>query len=144
MRGTFAALGTAPVLEHLKRLGVTAVELMPIHAFIDDHTLVQRGLSNYWGYNTIGFFAPEARYTSEGMRGEFKTVVTQLHSAGIEVILDVVYNHTAEGGRLGPTLSFRGIDNTSYYRLVEDDPREYMDYTGTGNSSTAVTPRSLR
>jgi len=107
LRGTYAALGTPSVLQHLQRLGVTAVELMPIHAFIDDHALVKRGLANYWGYNTIGFFAPEARYSSEGTLAEFKTMVKTLHSAGIEVILDVVYNHTAEGGRLGPTLSFR-------------------------------------
>jgi isoamylase len=144
LRGTYAALGTAPVIEHLQRLGVTAVELMPIHAFIDDHRLVQHGLSNYWGYNTIGFFAPEARYSSEGTLAEFKTMVKQLHSAGIEVILDVVYNHTAEGGRLGPTLSFRGIDNTAYYRLVEDGPREYMDYTGTGNTLNMRHPRVLQ
>jgi len=144
LRGTYAALGTAPVLEHLRRLGVTAVELMPIHAFIDDHALVKRGLTNYWGYNTIGFFAPEARYSSEGTLAEFKTMVKTLHSAGIEVILDVVYNHTAEGGRLGPTLSFRGIDNTAYYRLVEDDPRQYMDYTGTGNTLNMRHPRVLQ
>jgi isoamylase len=144
LRGTYAALGTAPVIEHLQRLGATAVELMPIHAFIDDHRLAQQGLSNYWGYNTIGFFAPEARYSSEGTLAEFKTMVKQLHSAGIEVILDVVYNHTAEGGRLGPTLSFRGIDNTAYYRLVEDGPREYMDYTGTGNTLNMRHPRVLQ
>jgi isoamylase len=144
MRGKYAALATPPVLEHLQRLGVTAVELMPIHAFIDDHALVRRGLANYWGYNTIGFFAPEARYSSEGTLAEFKTMVKTLHSAGIEVILDVVYNHTAEGGRLGPTLSFRGIDNLAYYRLVEDDPRQYMDYTGTGNTLNMRHPRALQ
>ena len=144
MRGKYAALATPPVLEHLQRLGVTAVELMPIHAFIDDHALVRRGLANYWGYNTIGFFAPEARYSSEGTLAEFKTMVRTLHSAGIEVILDVVYNHTAEGGRLGPTLSFRGIDNTAYYRLMADDPRQYMDYTGTGNTLNMRHPRVLQ
>ena len=144
LRGKYSALATPPVLEHLKRLGVTAIELMPIHAFIDDHALVKRGLANYWGYNTIGFFAPEARYSSEGSLAEFKTMVKTLHSAGIEVILDVVYNHTAEGGRLGPTLSFRGIDNLAYYRLVEDDPRQYMDYTGTGNTLNMRHPRVLQ
>jgi len=144
LRGTYAALGTPAVLEHLQRLGVTAVELMPIHAFIDDHRLVQSGLANYWGYNTIGFFAPEGRYSSDGSLAEFKTVVKTLHSVGIEVILDVVYNHTAEGGRLGPTLSFRGIDNTAYYRLVEEDPRQYMDYTGTGNTLNMRHPRVLQ
>jgi len=144
MRGKYAALATPPILEHLQRLGVTAVELMPIHAFIDDHALARRGLANYWGYNTIGFFAPEARYSSEGTLAEFKTMVRTLHSAGIEVILDVVYNHTAEGGRLGPTLSFRGIDNTAYYRLMADDPRQYMDYTGTGNTLNMRHPRVLQ
>ena len=144
LRGKYAALATPPVLTHLRHLGVTAVELMPIHAFIDDHHLVQRGLSNYWGYNTIGFFAPEARYSSNGGLAEFKTMVKTLHSAGIEVILDVVYNHTAEGGRLGPTLSFRGIDNPAYYRLVPDDPREYMDFTGTGNTLNMMHPRVLQ
>ena len=144
LRGKFAALATPAVLEHLRGLGVTAVELMPIHAFVDDHRLVQRGLSNYWGYNTIGFFAPDARYLANGTLAEFKTVVKTLHSAGIEVILDVVYNHTAEGGRLGPTLSFRGIDNAAYYRLKADDPREYMDYTGTGNTLNMMHPRVLQ
>jgi isoamylase len=143
-RGKYAALATPAVIEHLKRLGVTAVELMPIHAFIDDHRLVRSGLVNYWGYNTIGFFAPEARYSSEGTLAELKTMVKTLHSAGIEVILDVVYNHTAEGGRLGPTLSFRGIDNAAYYRLGEDDPRQYMDYTGTGNTLNMRHPRVLQ
>ncbi len=144
LRGKYAALATPAVLDHLQRLGVTAVELMPIHAFIDDHALVRRGLTNYWGYNTIGFFAPECRYSTDGTLAEFKTVVKALHSAGIEVILDVVYNHTAEGGRLGPTLSFRGIDNLAYYRLVEDDPRQYMDYTGTGNTLNMRHPRVLQ
>src|SRR5438874_4271478 len=144
LRGKYAALATPAVIEHLQRLGVTAVELMPIHAFVDDHHLAQKGLSNYWGYNTIGFFAPDSRYSVNGTLAEFKTVVKTLHSAGIEVILDVVYNHTAEGGRLGPTLSFRGIDNLAYYRLVEDDLRQYMDYTGTGNSLNMRHPRTLQ
>jgi len=144
LRGKYAALATPPILQHLQRLGVTAVELMPIHAFIDDHALVRRGLVNYWGYNTIGFFAPEPRYLCDGTLAEFKTMVKTLHSAGIEVILDVVYNHTAEGGRLGPTLSFRGIDNQAYYRLVEGDPRQYMDYTGTGNTLNMRHPRVLQ
>src|SRR6266404_5025843 len=144
LRGKYAALATPPVLEHLRRLGVTAVELMPIHAFVDDHHLVQKGLSNYWGYNTIGFFAPDARYSANSTLAEFKTMVKSLHSAGIEVILDVVYNHTAEGGRLGPTLSFRGIDNAAYYRLVPDNPREYMDFTGTGNTLNMMHPRVLQ
>ena len=144
LRGKYAALATPAVLEHLRRLGVTAVELMPIHAFVDDHHLVQKGLSNYWGYNTIGFFAPDARYSANSTLAEFKTMVKTLHSAGIEVILDVVYNHTAEGGRLGPTLSFRGIDNAAYYRLAPDNPREYMDFTGTGNTLNMMHPRVLQ
>jgi glycogen operon protein len=122
-----------PVIEHLQRLGVTTVELMPIHAFLDDRHLVERGMRNYWGYNSIGFLAPDSRYSASGQISEFKTMVKTLHKAGIEVILDVVYNHTAEGSHLGPTLSFRGIDNASYYRL-SDDPRYYMDYTGCGNT----------
>ena len=144
LRGKYAALATPAVLHHLQRLGVTAVELMPIHAFIDDHHLVEKGLANYWGYNTIGFFAADARYSANGTLAEFKTMVKTLHSAGIEVILDVVYNHTAEGGRLGPTLSFRGIDNTAYYRVMPDDPRQYMDYTGTGNTLNMMHPRVLQ
>jgi glycogen operon protein len=118
-------------------LGVTAIELMPVHQFANDSTLMDKGLSNYWGYNTIGFFAPDAKYSSSRPRRqvqEFKAMVRALHEAGIEVILDVVYNHTAEGNHLGPTLSMRGIDNAAYYRLVDDDKRYYMDYTGTGNS----------
>lgn len=133
-RGTYAGLAMAPAIEHLKRLGVTTVELMPVHAFLDDRHLVERGMRNYWGYNSIGFMAPDSRYSASGHISEFKTMVKTLHSAGIEVILDVVYNHTAEGNQLGPTLSFRGIDNASYYRLVGDDPRYYMDYTGCGNT----------
>jgi glycogen operon protein len=133
-RGTYAGLAMEPAIEHLKRLGVTTVELMPIHTFIDDRHLVERGMRNYWGYNSIGFMAPDARYSASGDISEFKTMVKTLHKAGIEVILDVVYNHTAEGNQLGPTLSFRGIDNASYYRLMADNPRYYMDYSGCGNT----------
>lgn len=144
LRGTYAGLGTAPVIEHLQKLDITAVELMPVHYFIDDRQLVERGLRNYWGYNTIGFFAPASRYSATGSVNEFKTMVKTLHSAGIEVILDVVYNHTAEGNQLGPTHSFRGIDNTVYYRTVPDNPRYYMDYTGTGNTLNMRHPRVLQ
>ena len=133
-------LATAPVIEHLKRLGVTAIELLPIHTFVDDKRLVQLGLHNYWGYNSIGFFAPDMRYAATGTLGEFKMMVKTLHSAGIEVILDVVYNHTGEGNQLGPTLSFRGIDNHTYYRLKADEPRFYVDYTGTGNTLNTAHP----
>ena len=142
-RGTYAGLTTAPVIDHLLRLGVTAVELMPVHAFVDDRHLLERGMKNYWGYNTIGFFAPDMRYSATGRVSEFKTMVKTLHSAGIEVILDVVYNHTAEGNQLGPTLSFRGVDNASYYRLVPNDPRYYMDFTGCGNTLNMQHPRVL-
>ncbi|MBK7235989.1 MAG: glycogen debranching protein GlgX [Sterolibacteriaceae bacterium] len=144
LRGTYAALATAPVIDHLKRLGITAVELMPVHAFIDDRHLLEKGLRNYWGYNSIGFFAPDPRYLAVGSISEFKTMVKSLHSAGIEVILDVVYNHTAEGNQLGPTLSLRGIDNVAYYRLVADDRRYYMDYTGCGNTLNLRHPRVLQ
>jgi len=144
MRGTYAGIATAPVIDYLRRLGVTTVELMPVHTFVDDRPLVDRGLRNYWGYNTIGFFAPDARYSASGKVNEFKTMVKALHSAGIEVILDVVYNHTAEGNHLGPTLAFRGIDNTSYYRLKPEDRRYYMDYTGTGNTLDMRHPRVLQ
>lgn len=148
LRGTYAGLASPPVWTHLHELGVTAVELMPVHAFIDDKMLVDRGLRNYWGYNTIGFFAPEALYSSRGDRGgqvtDFKMMVKALHSVGLEVILDVVYNHTAEGNHLGPTLCFRGIDNISYYRLVADQPRYYQDYTGTGNSLRTSHPQVLK
>lgn len=133
-RGTYAGLTMEPAIEHLKQLGITTVELMPVHAFLDDRHLIERGLRNYWGYNSISFMAPDSRYSASGHVSEFKTMVKTLHSAGIEVILDVVYNHTAEGNHLGPTLSFRGIDNMSYYRLVDNDPRYYMDYTGCGNT----------
>ena len=144
LRGTYAGLATAPLIEHFMRLGITTVELMPVHAFVDDRTLIEKGLRNYWGYNTIGFFAPDVRYSSIGRISEFKTMVKTLHSAGIEVILDVVYNHTAEGNQMGPTLSFRGIDNASYYRLLPDDPRYYMDFTGTGNTLNLQHPRVLQ
>jgi glycogen operon protein len=144
LRGTYAGIATAPVIDYLQKLGVTAVELLPIHAFIDDRFLVSRGLRNYWGYNSIGYFAPERRYLASGHINEFKTMVKTLHSAGIEVILDVVYNHTAEGNHLGPTLCFRGIDNAAYYRLVPDKPRFYMDYTGCGNTLNMTHPRVLQ
>jgi isoamylase len=144
LRGTYAGLATAPVIEHLKRLGVTSVELMPVHAFANDRHLIERGLTNYWGYNSIGFFAPESYYRAFGSISEFKTMVKTFHSAGIEVILDVVYNHTAEGNHLGPTLSFRGIDNASYYRLVADEPRYYMDFTGCGNTLNLQHPHVLQ
>ena len=144
LRGTYAGLATAPVIDHFLKLGITAIELMPVHYFIDDRQLIARGLRNYWGYNSIGFFAPVSRYCSNGSISEFKTMVKTMHSAGIEVILDVVYNHTAEGNQLGPTLSFRGIDNTVYYRAVADNPRYYMDYTGTGNTLNMRHPRVLQ
>jgi len=144
LRGTYAALATAPVIEHLTRLGVTSIELMPVHGFIDDRQLVDRGLRNYWGYNSIGFFALEPRYLSINSVREFKTMVKTLHSAGLEVILDVVYNHTAEGNHLGPTLSLKGIDNSTYYRLMPENPRYYKDYTGTGNTLNMRHPRVLQ
>jgi len=155
LRGTYAGLAHPAVIEHLRRLGITAIELMPVHQFIQDSTLLEKGLRNYWGYNTLGFFAPHASYaanagvsTSGAVPGqqvqEFKSMVKALHRAGIEVILDVVYNHTAEGNHLGPTLSMKGIDNPAYYRLVEDDLRYYMDYTGTGNSLNVRHPHSLQ
>jgi isoamylase len=144
LRGTYAGLATAPVIDYLTRLGVTAVELMPVHAFVDDRHLLERGLRNYWGYNSIGFFAPEPRYLATNNVNEFKTMVKALHSAGIEVILDVVYNHTAEGNQFGPTLSFRGIDNPVYYRLTPDNQRYYMDYTGTGNTLNMRHPQVLQ
>ena len=148
MRGTYAALAHPAVVEHLSSLGVTAVELMPVHQFVNDPALRDRGLSNYWGYNTIGFFAPHNGYAFNAGRGqqvqEFKSMVKALHDANIEVILDVVYNHTAEGNHLGPTLSFRGIDNAEYYRLVDDDPSHYFDTTGTGNSLLMRSPTVLQ
>jgi isoamylase len=144
LRGTYAGLATAPVIDYLKHLGVTTVELLPVHAFVDDRSLVERGLRNYWGYNTIGYFAPDTRYSASGKVNEFKTMVKTLHSAGIEVILDVVYNHTAEGSELGPTLAFRGIDNAAYYRLRPDDHRYYLDFTGCGNTLAMQHPRVLQ
>ncbi len=147
LRGTYAGLASAAAIAHLTRLGVTAVELMPVHHHVDDRHLVEKGLSNYWGYNTLGFFAPETRYASvsylDAVR-EFKTMVRRLHHAGIEVILDVVYNHTGEGNHLGPTLSLRGLDNATYYRLVPTDRRYYMDYTGCGNTLNMLSPRVLQ
>jgi isoamylase len=148
LRGTYAGLGQPAVVQHLDRLGVTAIELMPVHQFVQDSTLLDKGLRNYWGYNTLGFLAPHAEYAAAGQLGqqvqEFKSMVRSMHAAGIEVILDVVYNHTAEGNHLGPTLSFKGLDNPAYYRLVEDDLRYYMDYTGTGNSLNVRHPHSLQ
>lgn len=149
IKGTYAAMRHPEVINYLKKLGVNAVELMPIHHFIHDRHLVEKGLSNYWGYNTINFFAPHPEYSSVAKMGveqiyEFKNMVKSLHEAGIEVILDVVYNHTGEGSEMGPTLSFRGIDNASYYRLVDDNKRYYMDFTGTGNTLNTVHPQVLR
>lgn len=147
IRGTYAAIGHPASIKYLKELGITAIELMPVHHFVTDRHLFERGLVNYWGYNTINYFSPDIRYSSSGKCGgqinEFKTMVKELHKAGIEVILDVVYNHTAEGNELGPTLSLRGIDNASYYRLT-DDKRYYMDYTGTGNTLNTQQPNVLR
>lgn len=148
LRGTYAGLAHRASIDHFKRLGVTALELMPVHFFLEDRHLVERGLSNYWGYNTLGFFAPARKYAAS--RGpsasvcEFKSMVKALHAAGLEVILDVVYNHTAEGNHLGPTLSFRGVDNASYYRLVSDQPRYYMDFTGCGNTLNMLCPHVLQ
>ena len=148
IRGTYAAIGHPAMIDHLRGLGVTAIELMPVHQFVQDTHLQEKGLANYWGYNTIGFFAPHNAYSSNGTRGqqvqEFKAMVKALHDAGIEVILDVVYNHTAEGNHLGPTLSFRGIDNAAYYRLVDDEPQHYYDTTGTGNSLLMRHPHVLQ
>jgi glycogen operon protein len=144
LRGTAAAMSGPEIVEYLRALGITAVELLPVQAFIDDRRLVERGLTNYWGYNTIGFFAPQPRYLASGLISEFQVLVRRLHDAGIEVILDVVYNHTGEGNQLGPTLCFRGIDNASYYRLQPDNPRLYVDDTGTGNSLNMTHPRVLQ
>lgn len=148
IRGTYAGLAYPSVIEYLKKLGITAIELMPIHQFVNDSFLQEKGLSNYWGYNTIGFFAPHNAYSSSGERGEqvneFKSMVKAYHRAGMEVILDVVYNHTAEGNHIGPTLSFKGIDNASYYRLVEGDQQHYFDTTGTGNSLLMRSPHALQ
>jgi glycogen operon protein len=148
LRGTYSGLTHPAVIDYLHALGITAVELMPVHQFVADKHLVDRGLTNYWGYNSIGFFAPDVRYSSSGGLGqqvaEFKTLVKTLHREGIEVILDVVYNHTAEGSHLGPTLCFRGIDNAAYYRLVADNRRYYLDYTGCGNTLNMTHPRMLQ
>lgn len=148
IRGTYAAIAHPVMIAYLKELGITALELMPVHHFIDERYLTEKGLVNYWGYNTLGYFAPDSRYCSSGILGEqvveFKNMVRDLHKAGIEIILDVVYNHTAEGNELGPTLSYKGIDNTSYYRLETDNPRYYKDYTGTGNTLNANLPNVLR
>ncbi|MDT4936860.1 MAG: isoamylase [Pseudonocardiales bacterium] len=148
LRGTYAGIAHPVLIEHLKELGVTALELMPVHHYVNDSTLVDKGLSNYWGYNTVSFFAPDFKYASSHSPGgqvqEFKAMVRSLHEADIEVILDVVYNHTGEGNHLGPTLSFRGIDNAAYYRLVDDDQQFYMDYTGTGNTFNVRHPHTLQ
>ncbi len=149
LRGTYAGMATPPIIEHLHRLGITTLELMPVHYFVQDRHLVDNGLKNYWGYNSLGFFAPDLSYASEPSRPcevvrEFKEMVKSLHAAGIEVILDVVYNHTAEGNHDGPTLSFRGIDNLAYYRVVPGNMRHYMDYTGCGNTLNMVHPHSLQ
>ncbi|HUG91313.1 MAG TPA: glycogen debranching protein GlgX [Planctomycetaceae bacterium] len=148
LRGTYAGLASKPALKHLRKLGVTAVELMPVHHHVDDRHLVEKGLSNYWGYNTLSYFAPDLRLaadkTPQGAVREFKQMVRSLHRAGLEVILDVVYNHTGEGNHLGPTLSLRGIDNVSYYRLVPGSPRYYQDYTGCGNTLNMQCPRVLQ
>jgi isoamylase len=148
LRGTYSGLASPAVIEYLKGLGLNSVELMPVHQFVSDGMLQAKGLTNFWGYNSIGFFAPDVRYSSRGRLGEqvdeFRQTVAALHKAGIDVILDVVYNHTAEGNHLGPTISFRGIDNASYYRLVADRPRYYMDYTGTGNTLNVRHPRTLQ
>jgi glycogen operon protein len=148
LRGTFAGLASDPILEHLAALGINGIELLPVHAFVDDKVLLDRALRNYWGYNSIAYLAPEPRYRSRDVPGdgvrEFKEMVKRFHRAGIEVILDVVYNHTAEGNHLGPTLSFKGIDNPTYYRLSPEDPRYYFDYTGTGNSLNVHHPQTLQ
>ncbi len=148
LRGKYLGLSTQPVIDYLHGLGVTTVELLPVHQFVDDQHLLDKGLRNYWGYNSIGFFAPESRYAKEGTRGEqvaeFKQMVKAFHAAGLEVILDVVYNHTAEGNQMGPTLSFRGLDNAAYYRVVPENPRYYMDYTGCGNTPNMRHPRVLQ
>ncbi|MCW3064690.1 MAG: glgX [Solirubrobacterales bacterium] len=148
LRGTYGGLASEPALDYLEQLGITAVELLPVHHIADEHFLVEKGLTNYWGYSSIGYLAPHALYSATGHLGEqlreFKGMVKALHSRGIEVILDVVYNHTAEGNHLGPMLAFKGVDNQSYYRLVPDDPRFYMDFTGTGNSLNPVHPSVLR
>ena len=144
LRGTFAGLSDPRMIEHMLRLGITAVELLPVHAFLQDRFLVQKSLRNYWGYSTLNFFAPEAAYLSTGSLKEIKVAIRQLHAAGIEVILDVVYNHTAEGNEMGPTLSWRGLDNASYYRLLPGDERVHINDTGTGNTLNIAHPRVLQ
>ncbi|HEU5081648.1 MAG TPA: glycogen debranching protein GlgX [Opitutaceae bacterium] len=148
LRGTYSGIGCPQAIDYFQKLGVTAIELLPVHQHVDSSHLLEKGLSDYWGYNTIGFFAPESSYSGSGDKGgqvhEFKAMVNSLHAAGLEVILDVVYNHTVEGNHLGPNLSFRGIDNTAYYRLVADNPRYYNDYTGTGNTLNVPHPRVLQ
>src|SRR3569833_3095592 len=143
-RGTYGGLSSPAMIDHLRRLGVTTVELLPIHGLIDDRVLVEKKLSNYWGYNTLAFFAPDPRYAQDNALDAFRTTVARLHDAGIEVMLDVVYNHTAEGNHMGPTLSFRGIDNASYYWLSRDNPRYYDDFTGCGSSVNLTHPRVLQ
>ena len=134
LRGTYSAIAHPAIVDHLASLGITAIELMPVHQFVHDHHLVERGLRNYWGYNSIGYLAPHNDYSTSDATGvnQFKAMVKTLHTAGIEVIMDVVYNHTAEGNHLGPTLSMRGIDNLAYYRVTDDNPQYYLDFTGTG------------
>ena len=144
LRGTYRGLAAPAMIEHLHKLGVTAIELLPIHSYVDEPHLQEHGLKNYWGYNSVSFFAPERRYGSEQIQNAFRSTVAELHSAGIEVILDVVYNHTAEGNHLGPTLCYRGIDNSAYYWLVPDTPRFYENYTGTGNALKLAHPRVLQ
>lgn len=151
LRGTYAGIACEPILFYLRELGITSIELMPVHQHVDDPFLIDKGLTNYWGYSTLSFFAPDVRYSAEARRGnpagavdEFKNMVKALHESGIEVILDVVYNHTAEGNHMGPTMSFKGIDNPTYYRLVAEDPRFYFDYTGTGNSLNVRHPQTLQ
>jgi glycogen operon protein len=144
LRGTFAGLARQEIIDYIKSLGVTSVEFLPIHSFVNDSVLLDKGLTNYWGYNTVGFFAADPRYFATGAITEFKQMVAHFHDAGLEVILDVVYNHTAEGNELGPTLSFRGIDNASYYRLLPDKPRHYINDTGTGNTVDLSHPRVLQ
>ena len=147
IRGTYLAMSYDPIIDHLLSLGVTAIELLPVHQFVRDRRLVDLGLTNYWGYNSIGFFAPDVGYATGALGQqvtEFKSMVKAFHRAGIEVILDVVYNHTGEGNHLGPTVSLRGIDNTAYYRVQPDEPRYYMDFTGTGNSLNMLHPRTMQ
>ena len=146
LRGTYAGLGVKAVLDHIKSIGATSIELLPVHSFINDSYLLDKGLTNYWGYNSIGFFAPDPRYAADVANSlrEFKEMVACVHEAGLELILDVVYNHTAEGNELGPTLSFKGIDNTSYYRLLPDKPRYYINDTGTGNTVNLSHPRVIQ